>query len=307
MILKNGSVNMNKEEIRSRVCKELRDELGKRYDIEDIRVISYKKNNGVFVEGVSVKLKGCNTMPCVYSEHLDAIRTETELEAVVARLAERFEGAIENALRAQLPTDIDFENSKGRIILSLINYEMNRDRLENCPHIVFNDLAVTFRLLFDIDDSNASTLIDDTIASFWGVGTEELWNIAIENSVRDLPVCIEKLEDVLMRFTGNEVLMDPDEISNPFYIVTNRRLYFGAASILYKDVPADIYENTGCNYYILPSSVNELIIVPENVCDDKQFLKGMVESVNKTLYNRTDFLSDSVYYYDHDEKSISIA
>ena len=297
---------MNKKEIRSRVCESLKDRLSDKYDIESIDVIDYKKNNGVKVTGVSVKVKNCNTMPCIYSEALDSLSTESDIVAAVNKLTESFEYAIQNALRANIPTDIDFESSRDRIFLSLINYEKNREKLEHCPHIVFNDLAVTFRLLFSIDESNASTLVDDQLADFWGVRTEELWNIAIENSVRDMPVHIEKLEDMLIRMNAHRGVFTPEEISNPFYVVTNRRLYYGAASILYNDVPDDIYMETGCNYYILPSSVNELIIVPENACSDELFLKGMVESVNQSLYSQTEYLSDSIYYYDHDEKKITM-
>lgn len=298
---------MNKDEVRSKVCEKLRERLSEKYDIADVSIVEYTKNNGIKVEGISVKVIGCDTMPCIYSVKYDEIRTEKDLIDITDGLYDAFDKAIINAENAFIPTEIDFESSRDRIFLSLVNYEMNKDSLKSCPHILFNDLAVTFRLAFSIDESNASALISDGLADAWDVSTEELWNIAIENSVRDLPVYIERLENVLRKRMELDDITEAEIAANPFYIVTNRRLYYGASSILYNDVPDSIYENLGCNYYILPSSINELIIVPENVCCDRLFLKGMVESVNKTLCSRTEYLSDSVYYYDHDEKKISIA
>ena len=298
---------MNKEEARSKVCEMLRESLGSKYDIVDVSIVEYPKNNGVHVEGVSVKVRDCNTVPCIYSVDFGMLDSEDKIRDILPGLCSTFDMAIKNVAQTFVPPEIDFESSRDRIILSLINYELNKEQLENCPHIIFNDLAITFRLSFSIEDSNSSTLITDSLASIWDKSTEDLWNIAVENSVRDLPVYIERLEDVMKQYCGCDPFCEPVLADNPFYILTNRRLYYGASSILYTDVPGDIYKNVGCNYFILPSSINELIIVPEDSCDDRNFLKGMVESVNKTLYSKMDYLSDSVYYYDHETNRIAIA
>ncbi|MBQ6230127.1 MAG: hypothetical protein IJJ74_03305 [Eubacterium sp.] len=298
---------MNKNELIERICDELKEKLAEKYDIEDVSLVTCRKNNGIVTEGISVKVRELNTMPCIYTDKLNDIEDEEYLEKIMDRLIPEVSNAIDNAVRADISTDISLEKSRDRIILALINQDKNEKLLERCPHIAFNDLAITFRLYFRINEMNASTLIDNKLAGLWGLNTEDLWNIAIENSVRDFPARIERLDKMLIRMGGERMAKEPGVIDNPFFIVTNNSMFYGASSLLYKDVPEEIYRAFEENYYILPSSINELIVVPQSICDDKDFLKGMVESVNCSLENPTEYLSDSIYFYDHDRNVISIA
>ena len=298
---------MDKQAVIERVCEEIRERLGNKYDIEDIRLEKNKKNNGIIAEGIVVKIRGCNTMPCIYTDRILQVSDEMLLDKAIDRLIIELGKAIENSLNAELSSDIRLEKSRDRIILALVNKEKNSELLEGCPHIDFNDLAITFRLHFKLSGLNASSLIDNCLANAWGLNTEDLWNLAIENSVRDFPARIERLDKMLIRMGGAMMAREPGVMDNPFIVVTNSSMFFGASTLLYKEVPEDIYRAFESNYYILPSSVNELIVIPECVCNDRDLLKGMVESVNYSLESPTEYLSDSIYYYDHDRNVISIA
>lgn len=60
--------------------------------------------------------------------------------------------------------------------------------------------------------------------------------------------------------------------------------------------------------YILPSSIHELIYVPEERTDENTSgFRQIVREVNETAVDEQDFLSDSVYYYDADKKILILA
>ncbi len=65
----------------------------------------------------------------------------------------------------------------------------------------------------------------------------------------------------------------------------------------------------GCNLFVLPSSVHEILLI----CAEKEMcvaeLKAIVSSVNRNpnLIEAEEVLSDSVYYYDCRIGEISIA
>lgn len=73
---------------------------------------------------------------------------------------------------------------------------------------------------------------------------------------------------------------------------------FGASALLYDDVMSDIYNQLGGDYYILPSSIHELLVIKAD-CDIPFYeLKAMVEEVNQTEVSETERLSDNVFYCD---------
>ena len=57
-------------------------------------------------------------------------------------------------------------------------------------------------------------------------------------------------------------------------------------------------------FYILPSSIHEVILVPSNKIDDPSALFTMVSDANNTVVALGDILSDSVYYYNRRKNQI---
>ena len=66
-----------------------------------------------------------------------------------------------------------------------------------------------------------------------------------------------------------------------------------------------IYEEIGENYYLLPSSIHEMIIVPESNSPSREHLNEMITEVNQTQVDEEEFLSDCVYYYNSSTKTLS--
>ena len=90
-------------------------------------------------------------------------------------------------------------------------------------------------------------------------------------------------------------------------IVSNHQKVNGAAAILYPHILENLAGREESNLYVLPSSVHEVIILPETLVPDAEFLRGLVSEVNRTQLQAPEILSDNLYYYDRNEGKVRIA
>ena len=67
-----------------------------------------------------------------------------------------------------------------------------------------------------------------------------------------------------------------------------------------------VVKRVGEKFYVLPSSVHELLVVPSNIGMDVGQLKEMVTSINASEVALEERLSDNVYRYST-EKGLQIA
>lgn len=81
------------------------------------------------------------------------------------------------------------------------------------------------------------------------------------------------------------------------FVLTNNDKFYGAAGILRTDLLRQFAEEQGCDFYILPSSVHELILVPDKHDFTKTELRDMVKTVNEEQVAVEERLSDDVYYF----------
>lgn len=78
----------------------------------------------------------------------------------------------------------------------------------------------------------------------------------------------------------------PDEeygMEPPMFILSNRDAVYGASAILFKDILDKVYELIGGDYYIVPSSVHEVLIIPMDNTISKEYINLMIQEVNETL------------------------
>lgn len=195
----------------------------------------------------------------------------------------------------KIPNLQEFENVRGKIIYRLVNYEKNKELLEDCPHRRLHDLAVTFRWVAHIDDDGVSTsLITNRQVKEWGITVNDLVLAAQQNTPRLFPAKIIDMEEMLAGKVS--FILYPSAI--PMYILTNEQEINGASALLYGDVLKDFADKKGTDMYILPSSIHEVILLPSDRINDPTKLLSMVHDANTTVVSIGDVLSDSVYYYD---------
>ena len=93
------------------------------------------------------------------------------------------------------------------------------------------------------------------------------------------------------------------------YTLTTGIRINGAALILLPDILEQIGEKAGMDYFIIPSSIHELLVTRDDGLVTAKMLKELVYEGNRTdgIIKPEDVLSDNVYFYSRKDKTLKIA
>ena len=83
-----------------------------------------------------------------------------------------------------------------------------------------------------------------------------------------------------------------------FFVVTNQQRIDGAGAIFYPEVMDNLGELLGQDYFILPSSIHEMLVLPDNGEVSADELRMMVTEVNATQVAPAERLTNDVYHFD---------
>ena len=285
------------EEVREAVEREI----GK-----TVRVQKVNKNNGLVLDGLTIVAEGVNVSPTIY---LNGFFEEYLSDGAVA-VAKRII-AIYEANKPKESVDVSFfmdiEKVSPRIKMKLINYEKNKELLEQVPHVSFLDLAVVFVVVLgsDCDNGFASILIQNHHLNFWSMDAEDLYNLAMENTADDFEIIpMRSVIEAIMDEGSASIIMDNGEIE--MSILTNHFRLQGAAGMLHKGIIKQYMKETKADkVWIIPSSIHETLLIPCDLMPDTEYVKGMVKEVNATQVQPEEILSDNVYVYDGNEITIA--
>lgn len=264
-------------------------------DDEEVTVQKVAKNNGVVYVGLSIRKKNEAAAPIIYLEpfyqrYLGGISVE-ELSSFLLCQAEQALGKLPWNYREIL----DFEKIKHRIVYRLINAKKNENLLKEVPNLPMFDFAIVFYIhITGEEGESASVLIRNSNLQSWGCPISLLYQYAKENTQRIFPCEFGPMQKYL-----EEERMFPVKHA-PLFLLTNTRFLDGAAVILYPGIPGKIYEYLGGNYYLLPSSIHEFLVIPESESICPENLRKMVREANRTQVEEEEFLSDHIYYFNGD-------
>lgn len=91
-------------------------------------------------------------------------------------------------------------------------------------------------------------------------------------------------------------------------VVTNTSAAYGAEQIIKEETWQEIADRFGKkDWYILPSSIHEVIIIPKDYGPHAKEYMDMVKTINATEVAPKDRLSDTVYMYDSNTNEIVLA
>lgn len=101
-----------------------------------------------------------------------------------------------------------------------------------------------------------------------------------------------------------DMMMDSMGIddSNPMTVVSNDQSINGAAVMFYPGQMDKIAEQMQGDYFVLPSSVHEMLVIPDTGDFQHEELKAMVTEINATQVEPKDRLTDEVYHYDSKDR-----
>lgn len=199
-----------------------------------------------------------------------------------------------------------WEKSRGKVYPILLAYEGNEELLENLIYRPYLDLALCYALCLEDEKHGRMTVrVSHGLLSVWGICTEELHTQAFEN-MKSGGYKLTKISQVLVELG----VIDEEDArldEGGFSILTNRKKQYGAAGILNTDLLARFADMVKSNLFLLPSSIHEVIVVPDNGGVTLEEYTEMVRDVNATMLRKEERLADHPYYYDWGKGEVRVA
>lgn len=262
------------------------------------------KNNNISRIGITISETDVNISPTIYMEEFyqeyqkgltisEILRTVLDIYREI-----RFDHSWElNELR-------DFSLIKQKVVYKLIHKKENALLLMDVPYITYHDLAIVFYIILDMEDSGSgSILITNTLLSVWGISMHELYCAAKVNTPQLLPPKFNTMHSVVCQMLGTDSI-EGDFTENHMYVLTNSMNHFGAAVVLYPNLLEEIAMELCDDFYLLPSSIHELIVLPRKYSPSTEDLDRMIVEINETQVSPDEILSDHSYYYSRLHKSL---
>ena len=247
------------------------------------------KQNRKRLHGCTLIMPDSAASPTFYLEDLyEAYQNGTAVDDIALSLINY---ARENNLMA-IPGGIDIEDYecvKRNLGIIVIGEENNKEYLGEMIYEKIEDLAL-MPIIFTNDSHGTGCIkIRKDFLRMWGVTESEVMAEAIENAPKLMPPTFRNLNEIM----GMEEDSDDEE---GLFVISNM-YYAGGASVAFYPGFLDCIEMAlGKDLFILPSSVNELIIVTDNGQDPQRLLE-IVREVNRTQVAPGDVLTDAVYHY----------
>lgn len=264
-----------------------------------------EKNNNSQKAGIQLKTKGANVAPVIYlEESFSRVLHGERFDKIVREILDFYQQAIE-AKTWDCKQFQKYGDVKDKVAFKLINRERNTKFLKSVPSITVLDLSIVFYILLETDGvGSASIQINNQHVQEWGIRKEELYQAALQNADKLLPA-----EFFTMRYAIEKMLqVEPNERENLLqgegvnkedimFVLTNSLRNYGAACMIYPHVTEIIGRLLKQDYYILPSSVHEVIIVPNSKALDEEEMSKMVVEINESQVSPEEVLSDHGYFY----------
>ena len=189
----------------------------------------------------------------------------------------------------------NFDSVEEKMSFKLIGLKDNKEYLEDIPYRRFEDLAmVPICMVRNSEIGVGHITIRNSHLDLWGITYDRLWKNLMENSSKTAEVKIKTMPD----FLGEDYINDFEVLQN-IIIVSNKEQNYGAGAVLYPGVLEKISDKYGKNLYVLPASVHEVLVLPEQGEENEaEMLEAIVRQVNAGVLSKEDFLSDKIYYYE---------
>ncbi|MBR2619765.1 MAG: hypothetical protein IKC98_02900 [Firmicutes bacterium] len=265
-----------------------------------IELIEVTKNNDITLTGLNFNRGEGVPSPNFYFEPAyEAYCDGHTVEELLENLAE----CAVNSWEIEIPIDLEtatYADIKDKLTYQVVDVLHNRGRLINCPHTMMgNDLALIYYIEVPQEDGIMRALVSHGMMKDKGFEEATL--------KYDAKLNMEKIHEPVMLDMGNASVnlleQEAESSGRGLYMLTNKEFCCGASTMFYDGVKDRIAEVIKGDYYILPSSIHEVMIVPAEGANVSR-LAEIIRDANETVVTPDEFLSNRLFSYDHKGKNL---
>ena len=297
------------EKLKDEIREYLPDDVCRDVEIGDTTVV---KMNDQKLHGLMFRMPGSDAAPTLYvNDMYEAYSEGADIGYLASEMANMYTQTKDSPRPPEIK--LDFDAVRNNLTVRLLEKKRNREFLANMPYVsVGHGLAVIADINMGEDRGGDWRIaVNNSVLESMGVDKETLFAEAMNSSMLMDPPLLIDMSNALFSLDRENLLDRTDPIApediGGMYVLTNASGSFGAAAMFYPDVKEKAAELIGGDYYILPSSVHEVILVPDVQGISAKELSDMVKQANRTVVDEKDILSDNVYHYSRDERRLDKA
>ena len=292
-------MKMTFEEFTDTVKNNIQDYLPEKYQDAHISTQDFHKLNSSYLS-MQVRLDDNPVVPNInlekfYEEFIAQGGTLRDLDSILNTMAQQIqsEPALETAWL------MDHSNVKDKLFIRVSDAKENAAMLAKAPHQEFDGLAVTYHIAFEGEHGiQASTPVTNSMLEMYGINEQQLRTDAMESVQNAYPSQFISLGAMMSRMMGvDEEMMPPMDVPQ-LMVLTNDQALYGAGALFYPGQLDTIASQIGADYFVIPSSIHEVLILPDDGTIDRHAIESMIQEVNMTAVAPEERLSDHAYHYD---------
>ena len=260
------------------------------------------KLQGASYYGITVQPENSNIgISMDLSSAFEAMENGRSYDVVLAELGTAVADGFSNRPNVRAAELMDYEAMKDKLMVQVVPTAGNEEMLAGIPHVEQEDMSLVYRFVIETNEQgSATTLVTNQMLENYGISAEQLHADAMANAPEQFPASVRSMQEVLAEIMGIEPEMMPGEPGG-MYVATCNQGVNGAGCIFYPEFMDQAAEKLGGDFFVLPSSVHEVILLPDTGDMSFHELESMVQEINATEVQPADRLSDSVYHYDAEE------
>lgn len=290
---------MDETQFEAELMKRIRKNMGANVSIH---VETMQRNNSQKSRSLVIRNQEENLAPAFHIHvYYQAYLEGAAMHEIVEEICRSFREEMKKR-KVDLRDFTDWERVKSQLRLRAISTDQNGALLECSVHREILDLSavVYARIYLPGRNGIGSIGIRKEHLGIWDQSAETVYEQARQNTVRE-GIVFENLTHLVrdkLHEMGAENLQEemPSEEA-PRFVLTNEEELFGAVYMLIPEIMDQIADEKGGDVYVLPSSVNEVMILPVTAGVTAENLQAVVQDINEMQVPLEQTLSNRVYRY----------
>lgn len=233
------------------------------------------------------------------------------MDSIIQEILNRLEVILESECFQRSKNLEDYEKIKDYLFIRLLNIEKNQTELQDCIYRTIGDIAlVLYASMGELDGSSASVKIKRHMLDSWKRDSQEVFDAALLNTYFISPPRIYCWERLIFNpdYAGENFMnlmcdykIKKDALGNCLSTTIRTN---GAVAIFLPGVAERIGQLMGCGFYMVFTSIHEVMIHSERNVNPKE-LKQVLEDTVRETTPPEDFLTYQIYHYDPESESFS--